>query len=139
MNRKFDFQGFERRGLQDIRRPVPGDAGFNLLEIAITMAIVLTILLGVMASISTASMAEMNSSEHVASQLLLSQALEELKANDFNDLITFNGQFVTSGTNRADIAVAYLTPDLIRLQVTVTSTAFTDVVNSAVLLQASTI
>ncbi len=112
----------------------PRSAGFNLIEVAISMAIILTILLGVMASISTASIAEMTASEGVANQLLLSQTLEELKSNDFDDLITFNGQVVTNGTNRATIQAALVTTDLVRLQVDVASTSFTDVTSSAVFL-----
>ncbi|MBI4605123.1 MAG: hypothetical protein HY721_24430 [Planctomycetes bacterium] len=132
------------RAMFGARRPRPGatfgpgtTAGFNLIEVTLTMAIVLTILLGVMASISTASMAEMSASENVASQLLMSQVLEEVKSNEFEDLLSFNGQYVTSGTNRADISVVSLSTDLVRIQVSVTSTAFPDVVNSAVLLQAA--
>jgi len=112
--------------------------GFNLIEMSLAMTIVLTILLGVMASISTASLAEMNSSEALSSQLLLSQAIEELKDNTFSELPSFNGQYVVSGTNRANISVTALTVDLARIQVNVSSTAFPDVSSSAVLLVANT-
>jgi len=113
-------------------------AGFNLIEIAISMAIILTILLGVMAAISTASLAEANSNEAVSGQLLLTQTVEELKNNNFAELLGFHGQYVTSGTNRADISAALVTQDLIRLQVDVTSTDFPDVSSSAVFLLADT-
>lgn len=111
--------------------------GFSLLEMVIAMAILLTIVLGVMASISNAAIAEMNASEALASQLLLSQTMEELKNNDFADLITFNGQSVSSGTNTALIRVSSLTTNLVRIQVDVTSNGFTDVANSSVLLVAN--
>jgi Tfp pilus assembly protein PilV len=113
-------------------------AGFSLLEVGFAMGIILTILLGVMASISTASVAEMNASEGLASQLLLSQTVEEVKNNSFDNLITYNGQTVTSGTNTATIQVAYLTTDLVRIQVNVVSSQFAGVTNSAVQLIANT-
>ena len=113
-------------------------AGFNLIETTVSMAIILTILLGVMATISSASLAKTNSNESVSSQFLLHQTVEELKNNSFSELLGFDGQYVTSGTNRADIRVGWVTPELIRLQVDVTSTAFPDVTSSAVFLLADT-
>src|SRR2546425_7455837 len=112
--------------------------GFNLLEVTLFLTIILTILLGVMASISNASLAERNSSENLQSQLLLDQVLNEIQANIFDNLITFNGQYVTSGNHRADIRVTLITSDLAQIQVDVTSPVFTDISNRAVLLLSNT-
>ena len=115
------------------------EGGFNLLELAIAMAIILTILLGVMASISTASIAEMNASEGMASQLLMSQTLEEIKnTTDFAALLSFNGQTVTSGTNTATIRAQALTTGLVEIQVSVASSTYPNVASQGVLLIANT-
>ncbi|HVR76206.1 MAG TPA: prepilin-type N-terminal cleavage/methylation domain-containing protein [Planctomycetota bacterium] len=121
-----------------LARKPDGSEGFNLIEMMISMAIVLATLLGVMASLSTASIAEINSSESVENQFLLGQTLEELKNNSFDTLLSFNGTFVTSGSNRADISVDLLTPDLARIQVVARSTELTDVTSLVVLLVANT-
>ncbi len=114
------------------------ETGSSLIEVAISLVLILAILLGVMASLSTASVAQMSSTEGTSSQLLLSQAIEEVKNNDYDDLLSFNGQTVVSGTNTATILVDLVSTDLIRIQVTVASTAFTDVSSRAVILIANT-
>ena len=113
-----------------------GQEGASLIEVAISLVLILAMLLGVMASLSTASVAQMSSTESTQSQFLLSQVLEEVKNNSFDNLLSFNGQQVTSGTNRATISVGLVTADLVRVQVAVASTAFPEVANRAVLFLA---
>lgn len=113
-----------------------GQEGASLIEVAISLVLILAMLLGVMASLSTASVAQMSSTEGTQSQFLLSQVLEEVKNNSFDNLLSFNGQQVTSGTNRATISVGLVTVDLVRVQVAVASTAFPEVANRAVLFLA---
>ena len=114
------------------------EAGASLIEVAISLVLILAILLGVMASLSTASVAQMSSTEATSSQCLLSQSIEEVKNNDYDALLSFNGQTVASGTNTATILVDLVSTDLTRVQVTVTSSSFPDVTSRAVLLIANT-
>lgn len=118
--------------------PSSRDAGSSLIEVAISLALILAILLGVMAALSTGSLAQMNATEATSSQLLLSQAIEEVKNNDYDSLLSFNGQTVVSGTNTATILADLVSANLTRIQVTVTSTAFPDVTSRAVILLANT-
>ncbi len=118
--------------------PSSRDAGSSLIEVAISLALILAILLGVMAALSTGSLAQLNATEATTSQLLLSQAIEEVKNNDYDSLLSFNGQTVVSGTNTATILADLVSTDLTRIQVTVTSTAFPDVTSRAVILLANT-
>jgi hypothetical protein len=106
------------------------EEGMHLLEIAVSMTLVLVILLGVMASISSASFA--------ASQMLMNQVIEEVQASPFDSLLSFNGQFVTSGVHRADITTGSVNADLVQIQVVVTSTTFPDVTSQAVILISDT-
>jgi prepilin-type N-terminal cleavage/methylation domain-containing protein len=112
--------------------------GFTLLEVFMAMTIVAIILLGVMGSISTASFAERNAGESLQSQMLLNQVIEELQDNPFSNLLSFNGQFVTSGDHRADILVGLLSPDLARIQVSVTSTLYPEVSTRALVFISNT-
>ena len=113
-----------------------GETGSSLLEVAISLTLILAILIGVMASLTTASLAQMNATEATQSQLLLSQALEEVKANDYDDLLSFNGQSVASGTNTALIQADLVATNLTRVQITVTSSAYPEVITRSVLLVA---
>jgi Tfp pilus assembly protein PilV len=120
-------------------RPTGGpEEGMHLLEIAVSMTLVLVILLGVMASISSASFAERSASEGLASQMLMNQVIEEVQASPFDSLLSFNGQFVTSGVHRADITTGSVNADLVQIQVVVTSTTFPDVTSQAVILISDT-
>jgi Tfp pilus assembly protein PilV len=114
------------------------EEGMHLLEIAVSMTLVLVILLGVMASISSASFAERSASEGLASQMLMNQVIEEVQASPFDSLLSFNGQFVTSGAHRADITTGSVNADLVQIQVVVTSTTFPDVTSQAVILISDT-
>lgn len=114
------------------------EAGSSLLEVAISLALILAILIGVMASLTTAAVAQMNATESTQSQALLSQTLEEIKANDYDDLLSFNGQSVTSGTNTALIQADLVATNLTRIQITVTSSAYADVITRTILLIART-
>ena len=58
--------------------------------------------------------------------------LEEIQDNDFTNLLSFDGQFVTEGAHQADISVSLVNVHLMRVQVTTTSTQYPEVSASAV-------
>ena len=112
--------------------------GFCLIEVTLALTILGIILLGVMATITNASVAERETSEALQGQALLGQVVEEIQSTPFESLLSLNGHFVTSGEHRADITVGLAGPELVRIQVDVTSAAFPGVPCRAVLLLADT-
>lgn len=100
------------------------------------LALVGAILLGVMASISTAFMGQRDSTARTESHFLLGRVLEEIQASPYDTLLSFNGTSVTEGDHRAAIRVAPVGPDLLEVQVDVVSTSSPDVTSSGVLLVA---
>lgn len=108
--------------------------GVGLIEVAVSFALLLTILLGVMGSLTTASAVQLNTNERVSNQMLLGQSLEELKSVPFSTLTSFNGTHVISGKNRVDFLVTPLSAALVRVEVVSTSSEYSDITNRAVLL-----
>ncbi|MBI4584911.1 MAG: type II secretion system protein [Planctomycetes bacterium] len=108
------------------------EGGMTLLEIMISLTILSMILLGVMASISTGFQAQHLNTEQLNSQLLVQQVIEELQDNSFDNLVTFNGQTVTSGAHTAAMEVGYVNANLVRVTVTTSSTQFPTVSSRAV-------
>ncbi len=108
------------------------EGGMTLLEIMISLTILSMILLGVMASISTGFQAQHLNTEQLNSQLLVQQVIEELQDNNFETLVTFNGQTVTSGAHIATMQVSYVNVNLVRVTVTTSSTQFPTVSSRAV-------
>ena len=87
-----------------------------------------------MAALSTSFVAQAQSSETLESQLLVEQVLEELHDVDFETLVSFNGTYVESGAHRADITAAYVTANLVRVELVTTSTAHPTISSRAVTL-----
>ena len=108
--------------------------GVSLLEIMVAIALTSMILVGIMASLSTGFIAQNQNSEIQESQLLVHQVLEEIQDIEFENLLSFNGQFVTSGEHQANITVDYINSNLIRVEVVTTSTEYPNVSTSSVTL-----
>ena len=110
----------------------PGSQGMTLIEIAISLSIIGVLLLGVMASLSTGLSAQSINGERLTAHYLARDVLEEIQDNDFTNLLSFDGQFVTEGAHQADISVSLVNVHLMRVQVTTTSTQYPEVSASAV-------
>jgi len=114
-----------------------GALGFHFREVMVALVIVLSVLLGVLETLTTASVADLGSHEATASQVLLDRTIDEVNNAAYEDLLSIPARQVSSGTNHASIQAQLVTTDLIRVQVNVASTAFPDVTNSAVILVAN--
>ncbi len=112
------------------------EGAFNLLEATVALAILTLALLGVLAAISNASVAERETAQMLESQAALAQVLEEIQSLPYDTVLSLNGTFVTKGNQRADIRAALDRVGLIRVQVDVTSAANPAVSSSAALLVA---
>ena len=112
--------------------------GFSLIEVTLALTILLIMLLGILASLSNASIAERETAEVLESQLLVTQVLEEIQSARYETLLSFNGTFVVNGNHRADITAGLAGPDLTRIEVDVSSPVFPNIASSAVLLIADT-
>ena len=124
--------------LGTVRKERSSQAGMNLIEVTIAMTILAIMLLGVMAALSNASFAERETSDVLQSQLLLSQVVEETRSVAFDSLLSLNGTYVVKGSHRANITAGLVNPDLVRIQVDVTSTDGTNARSRSVLLVANT-
>lgn len=125
-----------------LRRCGPGRAressrqdGFSLPEVAVALALLATVVLGVLGGLVKAADAQRATRAELQSLQLLDRMVEELQAVDFDALTGFDGTFVEQNDHRAELTVVRLEPRLIQVQVDVTSTQFPGT-TSAVLLVA---
>ena len=98
------------------------------------MTVLVIVVLGVLGSISNASVAQRTTQVEVESRQLLDRVLEEIESVDFDGLLGFDGTFIVSGAHRADLTVVLLQPNLMQVQVDVTSAQFPEVRNVGVTL-----
>jgi prepilin-type N-terminal cleavage/methylation domain-containing protein len=110
----------------------PRSQGLTLIEIAISLSIIGVLLLGVMASLTTGLSAQAENRERLTAQYLVRDVLEEIQDNDFANLLSFDGLFVTEGAHQADISVSLVNTNLMRVQVSTTSTQHVEVSATAV-------
>ncbi len=99
--------------------------GLTLVEIALTIALLGMIMIGVMASLSTGFLAQRSNSDLLETQLLAREVLEEVQSTPYDSLLSFNGTSVTSGNGKcqASISAATAGTGLVRIAVASTCVA----------------
>ena len=110
--------------------------GFTLIEVSLALSLIAMILVGVMAALSSAFLAQRNNSEIVETQFLTQQVIEEAQDSAFDDLLSFNGTSVTStdGLYRAQITASSAGLHLVRIEVVSSSIARPTIWSRAVTL-----
>lgn len=119
------------------KRPASRQDGLSLPEVAVALALLSTVALGVLGGIVDAAEVQRTTRTELECLRLLDRMMEETQAVAFDGLIGLDGTFVEQNRHRADLTVVRLTPGLIQVQVDVTSTEFPAVNSTAVLLVAS--
>lgn len=110
--------------------------GFSLLETTLSTVILGTVLIGTLASLSSAAVGQRNDSTRVESQLLLSRVMEELRSTSPDSLPGFDGTWLDEGGHRAEINVVPHGAGLLKLSVRVRHLVETAVETRGVLLVA---
>lgn len=93
--------------------------GMTLVEIAISLALLGLILVGVMGSLSTSFLTQRHNSDLMECQLLTQRVLEEIQSTPYNSLLSFNGTYVDDpgGKHRARIFASTAALNLVQLEV----------------------
>jgi len=124
--------GGRRAGSADSR------CGFSLVEVAVALTLVGVIVLGVLATVSTAAASGRSSGARLDSQMLLNQVIEEIQGSPYDTLLGFHGTFVVEGDHRADISAVLADVNLVQIQVDVASQVDPSIASRGVLLVADT-
>jgi Tfp pilus assembly protein PilV len=110
------------------------EEGFSLIEIAIGLVVIASLLLSVTAAISTTFASGRSSEEALEAQLLTSRLVEELHAVPYTSLLSFHGTYLVENGFRADFRVAQVEPHLVQVQIDVESQNISGVENRATFL-----
>ena len=114
------------------------ETGFSLVDVVFGMAIIGAILLGALATITTAFDGSRDSGDRIRGQLLQSRVLEELQAVPFDALPGTSGTYVEDDGLRADITVVPMESNLLHVEVSVSDQVTGTALSSGVLWIAST-
>lgn len=110
--------------------------GWSLLELMIGLALIVTILLGITASISTSFAAGHATRLREDGQRVLKRLMEEVHAVPFGGLLSLNGGFVVDNDQRADFTVQTVQAGLVQIQLDVHALADPDIKTRATVLRA---
>jgi len=112
------------------------ERGFTLVEVMIAAAVIAIILIGVVSTFSTAFVADRVASEATQAQNYCRQTMETLMGQPFSTLASFNGTTLVRGSLRSTVETATVAVGLVRVGVTVVSTAEPEVRSQLVTLVA---
>lgn len=121
-------KGLLTKSSREGERPLrPREQGFTLIEVMIAAAVIAIVLIGVVSTLSTAFVADRVASESTRAQNYCRQTMETLMEQEFSTLPTFNGSSIVRGTLSANIETTTVAVGLVRVGVTVVSSAESDV------------
>ena len=103
------------------------NAGFTLIEMLITAALIGIVVVGVVSTFTTAFIADRNSQEVITGRNLAQEVMETMAAVDYGNLLAMHGNAITRDDFTATISVDQIAAGLLRVEVAVTHANVADV------------